>query len=204
MKKLPLLSLAILFSSFLYAQPFTLKEEIKPVKLNFYKFNPPGQPKAKGQLNVTKITQVKDTMYFFANQLSIYSPVYVGVTTTDKNDALDIRLSKQNWNNADRSGSTGISGHWEDKFKTENDFGIMVIAKNKPVTYSLVVWNGTEVNFQLPSVFSNDPGAAEKNTDNSKTDTGGKKGFVQEYLLYIIIALLVIIIAMMYFRMKKK
>ncbi|HQV06779.1 MAG: hypothetical protein R2796_05835 [Chitinophagaceae bacterium] len=177
-----------------FAQPFTLDENIKPVQLEFHKYEPPDNPKAKGRINITQVTQVKDTQYFFCSGASIYSPVYVGVTTDDKEHPLDVQLAKMNWKNPDRKGSTGSSGHWEDKFKTENDFGIMVIAKNKPAKYALIVWNGDEVKFDLPSVFSNDKASAKK--------SGG--GFLKKNGLYIVIGLLVVIVGLLAFKLKNK
>ena len=204
MKNFLLSLFSFLLISNIYSQPFTLKKEIEPTKLEFHKFNPTSQPKAKGRLNVTEVTQVKDTMYFFADQMSIYSPVYVGVTTEDKDNALDIRISKMNWNNSDRSGSTGSTGHWDATFKTENDFGIMIIAKNKPVKYSLVAWNGSEVDFKLPSVFSNDPGAGDNSASGDKATTKSGKGFFQQNTLYIIIAVLIAVIAFLFIKMRNK
>jgi hypothetical protein len=179
------------------AQPFTWEKDIIPVKLEFHKFNPAAEPKAKGKLNVTEITQVKDTLYFYTNEISIYSPVYVGITTTDKENPLEIRLAKMNWKTPDRKGSTGSSGHWEEKFKTETDFGIMVIAKNKPASYSLVVWNGDEVNFEMPPVFNN-------GIDQTATVKKGGEGFFKKNLMYIVIGLLVIVIGFLVYKLKNK
>lgn len=197
MKKFLILFFLMVMVTGLMAQPFTLEKEVKPIKLTFHKFNPPAEPKAKGKLNVTEVTQVKDTMYFYTNEVSIYSPVYVGVTATDKDNPLEIRLAKMNWKNADRSGSTGSSGHWEEKFKTETDFGIMVIAKNKPASYALVVWNGDEVNFEMPSVFNS---GADKTTGVKKSGDG----FLKKNLMYIIIGLLVIVVGFLVYKLKNK
>jgi len=201
MKNSGLLLLCCTVTTVSLSQPFTLRKEIDPVKLEFHKFTPAAEPKAKGRLNVTNVTQVKDTMYFFASGISIYSPVYVGLTTADKENPLQIRLAKMNWNNTDRSGNTGNKGHWDATFKTENDFGIMVIAPAKPATYSLVVWNGDEVNFKLPSVFSNGDAGTGDAKNGDKTKKGGG-GFLKENGLYIIIGLLVVIIGILLLRMK--
>ena len=63
------------------AQPFTLKENINPIELKFHPFNPSKieNEKGKGKINITEINQVKDTLYFYARNLSIYSPIYVSV-----------------------------------------------------------------------------------------------------------------------------
>lgn len=197
MKKIILLLLSVGCLQMAFAQPFTLEKDVNPTKLKFHKFSPPSDPKVKGKLNVTEVTQVKDTMYFFTNEVSIYSPVYVGVTTADKANPLEVRLAKMNWKTPDRSGNTGSTGHWEEKFKTETDFGIMVIAKNKPAKYSLIVWNGDEVNLDMPSVFTNDKG---KTAEVKK----GGEGFFKKNMLYIIIGLLVIVVGFLVFKLKNK
>lgn len=195
MKRIMKLVVLLLILSEANAQPFSLDDRIKPVELNLYPFNPSSQPKAKGRLNVTQVTQQKDTLYFFAKGASIYSPVYVGISTADKEHPIEVRLCKTNWKDLARQGSTGTEGHWEDKFKTEGDFGIMVIAINKPSDYSLTVWNGDEAKFELPTVFNNDKAAM--------TAKGGGN-FLKDNLLYIVIGVLVLLIAFLFFKLKTK
>lgn len=184
--------LLLLISSAMYAQPFTLDDQIQPEELNLYPFAPASNPKLKGRLNVTEVTQVKDTLYFFAKGMSIYSPVYVGLTLQEKDRPVEVRLCKMNWKNANQSGTTDGKGHWEHRFKTENDFGIMVVAKSGPVHYSLMVWNGDEAKFDLPSVFSK-----EKNS-------GSGAGFFKKNLLYLVIGLLVVVVGILFFKLKKR
>ncbi len=190
MRSFPLIFL-LLIPFLASTQPFTLDPKIKPVELKLYKYNPPKQPNAKGKISITDVTQVKDTLYFFVKGVSIYSPVYVGVNTKDKSSPVDIRLHKMNWKKADRSGSTGTDGHWQEKFKTENDFGIMIIARNKPSTYAMVVWAGDEAKFNLPSVFR-------------KEVAGGGSNFFKKNLMYIIIGVLAIIIGVLFFKLKNR
>lgn len=177
------------------SQPYSLKEDVKPVKLELHKFNPSSNPKAKGSLNITNVTQVKDTLYYFVSGISIYSPVYVIVSSKEADKKLDIRLCKMNWNNPDRSGSTNSSGIWSDKFKTETDFGIMVIAREKPSDYSLMVWVGDEAKFELPTVFSG--------KENEEKGDSEKGNFLKENALYIVIGLLVLIIGILFIKLKK-
>lgn len=184
----------VIISSTIIAQPFNLDENIKPVELTLHTFNPPADPKAKGKLNVTEVTQVKDTLYYFARGISIYSPVYVGVTVKDEANPVKVGLYKMNWKTPSRSGHTDEKGHWEEKFKTEGDFGIMVVTKTKPATYSLIVWAGDEAKFELPTVFSSGKNAA-----------AGKGGnFLKDNLLYIIIGLLAVVIGVLVFKLKNK
>ena len=173
-----------------YSQPFTL-DSMKVTELKLVKYTPKDE-KGKGRINLTQVTQVKDTMYFFVNGLSMYSPTYVGITAREKDKKIKVQLHKWNWKDILRSGSTDDKGHWEDKFKTETDFGIMVICKDKPVDYALTVWTGEEAKPELPTVFSNDKKAA-----------GSGSGFLKKNWMYIVIGLLVIVIGFMFVKRKK-
>ncbi len=157
MKKIALLASALgllLHSAALWAQPFTLDKKFKVTELVLHKFSPPDEPKASGRISIAEVTQKDDTIYYFVKGVSIYSPVYVGVQFTGaKNESVNVSLHKLSWKKAERSGTTDARGHWEEKFKTENDFGLRVTAKSKPVTYSLMVWVGDSPKIELPSVF---------------------------------------------------
>jgi LPXTG-motif cell wall-anchored protein len=149
----------------------------------------------KGRINLTHVTQVKDTMYFFVKGLSVYAPTYVGVTARDKSKPLDVRLHKWNWHDVLRSGSTGDSGHWEDKFRTETDFGIMIISKDHPADYAITVWSGEDAKPDLPSPFSN--------TKTAAGDSGAGGAFLKNNWMYIVIGLLVIVIVFLFIKRKK-
>jgi hypothetical protein len=149
----PLLCL-LLHSAVLWAQPFTLDKKFKATELILHKFTPPDEPKASGRISIAEVTQKDDALYYFVKGASIYSPVYVGLQSTGlKKESISVSLHKLSWKKADRGGITDATGHWEEKFKTENDFGIRVTAKNKPATYSLMVWVGDSPKIELPSVF---------------------------------------------------
>ena len=157
MKKIALIAPALcllLHSAALWAQPFTLDKKFKATELKLNKFSPTNDPKASGRISIAEVTQKDDTLYYFVKGASIYSPVYVGLQSTgSKKESVSVSLHKLSWKNAERSGTTDASGHWEDKFKTENDFGIRVSVKNKPATYSLMVWVGDAPKIEPPSVF---------------------------------------------------
>ncbi len=190
-----LLMICLLGMTKLHAQPFSLDDKIKPIELNFVPMDPPNKPLAKGRMNVTVITQVVDTMYFFGKGFSTYAPAYLGVTAKDKAIPLQVDLCKENWLTASRTGNTGDKGYWEDKFRTEGDMGIRIIAKTKPASYTIVVWNGEDMKVDVPSPFSKDkPGSSG----------GGFMGVLKKNLLYIIIAVLVLVITFLFFKFKKK
>jgi hypothetical protein len=192
------LGLVVFFfsSHSLLAQPFTMNPDINPVELNLYDFKPVGNDKANGRLNVTDVTQDKDTMYYFARGFSIYSPAYAGVTLQDKSMNVEVSLFKENWLKPSQGGVTNEKGHWDAKFKTEGDFGIRVIAKTKPCTYALVVWNGKDVEVSVPTPFTYNEGGAGSSS--------GKGGFFKKNLVYIIIGVLAIAVIFLFLKLKKR
>ena len=194
--KIPVsLILLLLAGKFSNAQPFTMNPDIVPEELHLYKYEPSNNPKAKGRLNVTDVTQTKDTMYFFAQGFSIYSPGYVGVTVQDKSTNVEVTLFKENWLKENRKGTTNAKGHWDAKFKTEGDFGIRVVVK-QPCTYALVVWNGSDVEVPVPSAFQ---------FGKSDAASGGGMGaFFKNNWLYILIGVLVIAVLLLLVKLKKR
>lgn len=175
------------------AQPFTL-DSIHVTELKLVDFTPK-KSAIKGRINLTHVTQVKDTMYYFVTGVSVYSPTYVSVTTRDKTKPVEVRLHKWNWHDVLRSGNTGDSEHWEDKFRTETDFGIMVVSKNNPVDYAITVWTGEEAKAPLPSPFSKAKASAG--------DSAASGEFFKKNWMYFVIGILVIIIAFLFIKRKK-
>ena len=186
-----LLFFQALFLTGLLAQPFTLKEYISPTELKFHPFTPSGNTKAKGKINITEVNQVKDTLYFFARGMSIYSPIYVSVDGEVPSDKIHTGIYKMNWLDANRKGTTDKNGHWETSFKTEMDFGIMVIPEVTPIKYSLIVWSGDEANFEMPTAF-------KKNIENSKNSNSKKFPF-----LYVVIGVMAIALIYLFFKLQK-
>ena len=126
----------------------------------------------------------------------MYSPVYFGLTTKADSGNIKVYLCKDNWKTINREGETGSKAHWDTKFKTEGDFGIMVIPERKPANYTLVVWAGSEAkDVGITSPFKGGAGAAQKSS-------GGN--FFKNNLMYIIIGLLVAIIAILMLKRKNK
>lgn len=178
----------------LFAQPLNMDTAVHPLELKLFKYDPKGQPNGKGLLNITKVAQVKDTAYYFCKGLSIYSPAIVQVAAKDKTSPLQVSLHKWNWKTASRQGTTDGKGLWAEKFKTENDFGIMVVARNKPAVYNLYVWVGEDVKLPVPSDF--------KTPDPSDKGKGGS--FLKKNMLYIIIGLLAAALIVVLIKKRKK
>jgi hypothetical protein len=188
--------LLLFFVSFLamqkssMAQPFTL-DEIQPQELVLRDYKK-DDPKAKGKISTTAITQDKDTMYFWVQGLSMYSPTFFNITTSDPQASLKVNLCKENWKQPHQTGDIKGKGKWNTNFKTESDFGIMVIAGKKPVKYALLVWTGNEVKVDIPSPFKGGTG-----------ESGGG-GWIKKNMILIIVAIAaVLIIGFLLFKLKK-
>jgi hypothetical protein len=190
--KLLLSLLMLLSAASLKAQPFTL-EEISPVELQFEPYTKKGESKAKGKISMNTLTQDRDTAYYFIQGLSMYSPTYFSLNTTDPNAEIKINLCKENWKKFHRTGEVKGKGLWKADFKTEGDFGIMVVAKKKPVGYVLMVWSGDEMKIDMPSVF--------KSADAASASGGWLK---KNMTLIIVAAAALLIIAFLLVKLKKK
>lgn len=185
--------LALLSGGQLRAQPFTL-DNITPTELLMVDYKKDDTLR-RGMINVTTVTQVKDTAYYFVKGLSMFSPVYFGLTAAEGNGNIRVQLCKDNWKMANRSGETGDKRHYQEQFKTEGDFGIMVIADQKPASYTMITWMGKEAkDVGIDSPFK------EGGADPVKGSGGN---FLKDNYLYILIALLVAVIGFLVFKMRK-
>lgn len=197
MKTITLFTVLLLSMITLQAQPFTLDPAIQPVDLALHPFAPKDKPVQKGRISLTKVNQVKDTLFYVVQGASIFSPVYVGVNSFDPANKVTIQVSKMNWKNADRRGTTDEKGHWHATFKTENDFGIMVIPEKKTTKYTLMVWVGDEAKFELPAVFQNGKDAGEK-TSGPKAKGG------MSTVLYVVIGVLALAVIFLFLKLKNR
>lgn len=193
--QLMLVPVLLIFSALhIKAQPFNLDENVKPVELKFEEYKKQGEEKAKGRISVNTLTQEQDTAYYFIQGLNMYAPTYFSLNSNQKDADITIKLCKENWKTFHRSGEVKGKSLWKSDFKTEGDFGIMVIANKKPVTYVLMVWTGDELKVEMPSVF--------KPADAS---SAGGSGWVKKNMtLVIVAAAALLIIAFLLVKLKKK
>jgi hypothetical protein len=193
--QLMLLPVLLFFSALhVKAQPFNLDENVKPVELKFEEYKKKGEEKAKGRISVNTLTQEQDTAYYFIQGLNMYAPTYFSLNSNQPDADITIKLCKENWKTFHRSGEVKGKSLWKSDFKTEGDFGIMVIANKKPVTYVLMVWTGDELKVEMPSVF--------KPADASSA--GGSGWLKKNMTLVIVAAAAILIIAFLLVKLKKK
>lgn len=189
-----LISFLLLAGKQLAAQPFNLTESVQPVELSFTDYKKEADDKAKVRISMNTLSQDKDTMYYFIKGLSMYSPTYFSLNSTDPDADIKVNLCKENWHVFHKTGEIKGKGIWKSNFKTEGDFGIMVIAHKKPVRYVLLVWTGDEMKIEMPSVFTN--------VDAAVMSGGG--WFKKNLVAVIIGAVALLIIVFLLFKLKKK
>lgn len=177
------------------SQPFSLDPHIRPVELNFEEYKKEGEDKAKGRISMNNLTQEKDTMYYFIKGLSMYSPTYFSLNSADPAADIKINLCKENWHTIHHTGNVTGKSIYKNNFKTEGDFGIMVVANKKPAQYVLLVWTGEEMKFEMPSVF--------KGGDSATGNSGG--GWFKKNMLVVIVGIVaLLVIAFLLFKLKNK
>lgn len=191
-----LLFFLLLANEKIKAQPFNLDERIVPAELQFEDFKKEGEDKANGRISINKLVQENDTSYYFIKGLNMYSPTYFSLNSADAGVDITVNLCKENWHEVRHTGEVKGKSIWKTNFKTEGDFGIMVVAKKKPASYVLLVWTGNEMKVDMPSVFKN-------GTDG--TGSNNSSGWFKKNMTVIIVAVVaLLIIAFLLIKLKKK
>jgi len=176
------------------AQPFNLDDRIVPVELTFEPYKKEGAEKPNGRISFNKLTQENDTSYYFIKGLSMYSPTYFSLNSTDPAADIKINLCKENWKTIHHTGEVKGKAIYKNNFKTEGDFGIMVVANKKPAHYVLMVWTGDEMKIEMPTVF--------KGADGT---TGGGSGWFKKNMTLVIVSLIaIVVIAFLLLKLKNR
>ena len=151
LKLITILFFVVALLSSAIAQPFTFDKKIKPKEVILHPLSK--TDKSKGKLGIAKVTQVKDTAYYYCKGMGIYNPMVVKLVTADKNSAIKVSLHKWNWKTPSRSGITK-NGDFTESFVTEGSFGIKVVKATKiPTNYNIYLYLAKEAPPKLPSAF---------------------------------------------------
>lgn len=177
------------------AQPFNLEERIVSKELIFEEYKKEGAEKANGRISMNQLTQDTDTAYYFIKGLSMYSPTYFSLNSSDPAADIKVHLCKENWKTFHHQGEVKGKSIYKNNFKTEGDFGIMVVANKKPAHYVLMVWTGAEMKIELPTVFKGSDGVA---------GSSGGGWFKKNMTLIIVAAAALLIISFLLVKLKKK
>ena len=82
---------------------------------------------------------------FFAENLYMLKPVSVTVRAVNAGDVINVKLTKEKWDDVLREGSTGAESQINFKFRTQGQFQISITAPKPNTPYKMVVWVGPDI-----------------------------------------------------------
>lgn len=186
----------ILCSATLFAQPFTLDKNIKPIKLELTE-----HPKYEGAKYIEgSLTLKQDSVnYHYVEGHDIYQFVDIFIFANDTQAKLQADIVYNTWNNIEETQKTATSkkGIINFKVRSYQDIGFTVNSKEShDIPYTIVVNASPEVMNYLGSPFIK---ATEKNmgleTSVAKTDTAQTSQ--GNLWIYIILGVLILIIGLL-------
>ncbi len=123
-------------------------------KIPVYKLDPterPDIPEGKAALVSGNAGSVPDR--FFVENLYMLKPVSVTVRAVNPGDVVNVKLTKEKWDNVLREGSTGSQNQVNFKFRTQGEFQISVTSPVPNTPYKMVVWVGPDIVPKAKPVF---------------------------------------------------
>lgn len=174
------------------AQPYTLDENVKPIKLELKE-----DKKNKGAKSVlVNATLENDPQYFYVNGCNMFQFIDVYIFSNFGSPNFKAELAKNTWNEVEKSASTGSSenGIINFKLRTEGDFGFKVLPTGKKINYTIMVYMSSPMEQHLGSAFTK---ASNKdiNPDNgSENSTGGSGSGGGNTMLYILLGVALLVI----------
>ena len=202
MKRLNYLLAALivaLFCSNLSAQPFSMDENIKPVKLELI-----DDEKVEGASGViTNATIDKDPHYWFA-KVDMFRPIDVYLFSNYGDPDFEVDIANTNWEDVVETQNTGSTkeGIVHFQIRTEGDFGIQVRPGSKKINYTLIIYANPPIQEFLGSAFRKArPGEFKLESDSSDSAVSSEgsgssenSGGSGNTLLYVVIGLALLII----------
>lgn len=197
----------ILLSGFLfavisgnYAQPFTLDDKIKPVKLELQEDTRKGHEGEKGIVYFNRLTD--STMYHYVTGHDMYEFVDVLVTSVD-GSPLQVSLAKNNWSENQEKQSTVAAkdGVVDFKIRTWGSFGIKVETDNPNNSlYNITVLASPPQKTYLSSAFRKIEKSEMKSGGNATTGDSDKRsnsGSGGSTILYILLGVALLVIGLL-------
>lgn len=172
----------------LFAQPYTLDEEIKPVQLELKD----DKNHEGAQHLLANATIDNKPQFYFVKGINMFQFVDVYIFSNFGNPNFKVELVKNTWNEVEESESTSGSknGIINFKLRTEGDFGFKVLPAAKKINYTIYVYASSPMEQHLGSAFTK---ATKKDTDpetgGTATGSGGSNT-----TLYIILGVALLVI----------
>lgn len=82
---------------------------------------------------------------FFLDNLYMLKPVSVTVRAVNPGSVVNVKLTKEKWEDVLREGSTGADNQVNFKFRTQGQFQISITSPEPKTPYKMVVWVGNDI-----------------------------------------------------------
>jgi hypothetical protein len=82
---------------------------------------------------------------FFLDNLYMLKPVSVTVRAVNPGGVVNVRLTKEKWEDVLREGTTGAEGQLNFKFRTQGQFQLSITSPTPNTPYKMVVWVGPDI-----------------------------------------------------------
>lgn len=90
---------------------------------------------------------------FFVDNLYMLKPVSVTVRAANPGGVVNVKLTKEKWDNVLREGTTGAESQVNFKFRTQGEFQISITSPQPDTPYKMVVWVGPDIVPKAKPVF---------------------------------------------------
>lgn len=90
---------------------------------------------------------------FFVDNLYMLKPVSVTVRAVEPGGLVNVKLTKEKWEDVLREGTTGADPQVNFKFRTQGQFQISVTSPTPNTAYKMVVWVGPDIKPKSRRVF---------------------------------------------------
>jgi len=90
---------------------------------------------------------------FFVENLYMLKPVSVTVRAVNPGDVVNVKLTKEKWDDVLREGSTGADNQLNFKFRVQGQFQVSITSPTPNTPYKMVVWVGPDIVPQTRPVF---------------------------------------------------
>ena len=82
---------------------------------------------------------------FFVDNLYMLKPVSVSVRAVEPGGVVNVKLTKEKWDDVLREGTTGSESQVNFKFRTQGQFQVSITSPTPNTPYKMVVWVGPDI-----------------------------------------------------------
>ncbi len=115
---------------------------------------------------------------FFLDNLYMLKPVSVTVRAVNPGGVVNVKLTKEKWEDVLREGTTGADNQVNFKFRTQGQFQVSITSPTPNTPYKMVVWVGNDLKPKSKPIFVPTAGFEEGGTPKWIWWAGGGAGLV--------------------------